>query len=104
MTTRQAVPRPRQPILLRLEKSSGVSSSASVITPVLKPPGMTALTRRPRRTPPASSSIGWIGLHADRAEPSRAAIDDVDHAGHRLDIVDHRRLAEEAFDGREGRF
>ena len=41
-TTTQAVPSPRQPTRIGPAKSSGVSNSASVITPVLNPPGTTA--------------------------------------------------------------
>ena len=42
-----------------------------------------------------------LGRRAHRAEPADAAIDDVLHAGERLDVVDDGRLAEEPFDGRE---
>ncbi len=44
-----------------------------------------------------------VGRHADRLEPVDAAVDDVRHAGQRLDVVDDRRLAERALDGRERR-
>ena len=37
-----------------------------------------------------------IGRHADRLEPIDAAVDDVRHAGHRLDVVHDGRLAEHA--------
>src|SRR5262249_12671429 len=45
-----------------------------------------------------------VGWHAHRLEPVGAAVDDVRHAGQRLDVVDDRRLAEGPFDGRERRF
>src|SRR3954468_23407854 len=47
-----AVPRPRQPTLPGPLKSSGVSSSAAVMNPMLSPPGTTALTDRPFHAPP----------------------------------------------------
>ena len=42
-----------------------------------------------------------IGRHADRFEPVDAALQDVRHAAQRFDVVHDRRLAEQAFDGRE---
>src|SRR5262249_8000186 len=45
-----------------------------------------------------------VGRHADRLEPLVALVDDVRHAGERLDVVDDRRLAEGALDGGKGRF
>ena len=57
MTVTAAVPRPRQPGLRRLSKSSGVSSSSAESSPMLMPPGTAALAFRPFQTPPACSSI-----------------------------------------------
>ncbi len=57
MTVNAAVPRPRQPVLRMSSKSSFVSSSSADITPMLMPPGTTALACRPFQTPPACSSI-----------------------------------------------
>ena len=129
------MPSPRQPTRSGPEKSNGVSNSASVITPVLKPPGIAAFARRPFHTPPPNSSISWrhgdpqrrfvaagpihvaaqaeqfraeaagiariarLGRRAHRLEPRHAAIDDVLHAGQRLDVIDHGGLAEQPFDG-----
>src|SRR5207247_242642 len=44
-----------------------------------------------------------VGRHAHRLEPVGAAVDDVRHARHRLDVVDDGRLAEGALDGGERR-
>src|SRR4051794_33567917 len=41
--------------------------------------------------------------HPDRLEPGRSPLDDVRHAAQRLDVVDDRRLAEGALNGRERR-
>ena len=46
--------------------------------------------------------IGGVCRHADGAKPVDPPAGDLGHAGHRLDVVDDRRLAEEAFDCREG--
>src|SRR5262249_25252470 len=51
-TVTAAVPRPRQPTFPGPLKSSGVSNSDSVITPMLTPPGMQPLGLRPFQTPP----------------------------------------------------
>src|SRR5947207_2434880 len=51
-TVTAAVPRPRQPTLPGPLKSSGVSNSASVIRPMLIPPGMQPFALRPFQTPP----------------------------------------------------
>ena len=48
--------------------------------------------------------LGPVALgRADRFEPGRAAFEDVRDAAERLDVVDDRRLAEGALDGRERR-
>ena len=53
-----------------------------------------------------ASRIAWIvriGWNAYRFEPVRAALDDVLDASNGLDVVDHRRLVEDTFDGRKRR-
>ena len=57
ITTTAAVPRPRQPTLPGPAKSSGVSSSLSVIRPIEMPPGITAFALRPFQTPPPKRSM-----------------------------------------------
>ena len=47
--------------------------------------------------------IGRVGRHAHRLEPLDAPIQDVRHAGERLDVVHDRRLAEQPLDGRKRR-
>ena len=47
--------------------------------------------------------IVGVGRHADRFEPIDAALEDVRHATERFDVVDDRRLAEQAFDRGERR-
>ena len=130
MTVTAAVPRPRQPGLRRLSKSSGVSSSSAESRPMLIPPGTAALAFRPFQTPAGvlvdqlaagdaqrqldadllvdvprdAVELRPVALgRADRLEPVGPALDDVRDAAERLDVVDDRRLAERPLDRRERR-
>ena len=61
-TTAHAVPSPRQPTFIGAEKSSFVSSSSAVISPVLSPPGTTAFALRFFQTPRPNSSINSLAV------------------------------------------
>src|SRR5690349_648942 len=55
---------------------------------------------------PVATGVAQIlrtGRNAHRLEPVDAAVDDMRHAGQGFNIVDNRRLAESALDGRKGR-
>src|SRR4051794_17083056 len=49
------------------------------------------------------TGVLWVGRHAHALEPVGAAIKDLLHAGHRLDVVHDRRFAEQTFNGRKWR-
>src|SRR5439155_18034240 len=52
---------------------------------------------------PGIARVIWIGRYAHRLKPIGAAIENVPHAGDRLDVIDDRRLAEGPFDCRKRR-